>query len=113
MLVCPRGQGRTKLLAIVKDPASIARYLCGAGEATEAPHRSPKRGPPYWRSRVLRRLALGDEDAGGGEGGVVRRSPLELLTLRPSNRATSFWPRSSITSSVAAQPVGGLEWRYG
>jgi hypothetical protein len=26
------------------------------------PRRSPGRGPPYWRSRVLRRQALGEED---------------------------------------------------
>ena len=68
VFACPRCQGRMKLLAIVKDPTSIARYLPKAGEPTEAPHRSPKRGPPYWKSRVLRRLALGDEDAGEGHG---------------------------------------------
>ncbi len=28
--------------------------------------RSPGRGPPYWKSRVLRRQALGDEDDGQG-----------------------------------------------
>jgi hypothetical protein len=68
VLACPRCQGRMKLLGIVKDPASIARYLPTAGEPTEAPHRSPKRAPPYWKSRVLRRLALGDEDGGEGHG---------------------------------------------
>jgi hypothetical protein len=57
-----------KLLAIVKDPASIARYLSTAGEPSEVPRRSPKRGPPYWKSRVLRRLALGEEDAGERHG---------------------------------------------
>jgi hypothetical protein len=67
VFACPRCQGRMKLLAIVKDPASIARYL-PTGEPTEAPHRSPKRGPPYWKSRVIRPLALGDEDAGEGRG---------------------------------------------
>jgi len=35
-----------------------------AGEPTEVPLRSPKRGPPYWQSRVLRRQVLGDEDGG-------------------------------------------------
>ena len=30
------------------------------GEATEVPRRSPSRGPPYWKSRVLRRQAHGD-----------------------------------------------------
>jgi hypothetical protein len=59
IFACPRGQGRMEQLAIVKDPVSIARYLSTAGEPTEAPRRSPKRGPPYWKSRVLRRLALG------------------------------------------------------
>jgi hypothetical protein len=36
-----------KLLALVKDPKSIARYLAAAGEAAEVPQRSPGRGPPY------------------------------------------------------------------
>jgi hypothetical protein len=47
---------------MVTDPASIARYLATVGEATELPRRSPSRGPPYWKSRVLRRKTLGDED---------------------------------------------------
>lgn len=51
-----------KLIAMVKDPASIAPYLAAVGEATEVPRRSDNRGPPYWKSRVLRRLATGDED---------------------------------------------------
>jgi hypothetical protein len=62
VLACPKCQGRMKLLAMVKDPASIARYLAAVGEATEAPRRSENRGPPYWKSRVLRRLATGEED---------------------------------------------------
>ena len=59
-----------KLLAMVKDPASIARYLAAEGEPTEVPRHSPNRGPPYWKSRVLRRQALVDEDAcaGGASG---------------------------------------------
>jgi hypothetical protein len=32
----------------------------------EVPRRSPGRGPPYWKSRVLRRQALGDEDDAQG-----------------------------------------------
>jgi hypothetical protein len=47
---------------MVTDPASIARYLAAVSEATEVPRRSRSRGPPYWKSRVLRRQALGDED---------------------------------------------------
>jgi hypothetical protein len=69
VLACPKCQGRMKLLAMVKDPASIARYLAAVGEATEVPRRSPNRGPPYWKSRVLRRQATGDED-GCHSGGV-------------------------------------------
>ena len=62
VLACPRCQARMKLLAMVTDPASIARYLAAVGEATEVPRRSPSRGPPYWKSRVLRRQVLGDEE---------------------------------------------------
>jgi hypothetical protein len=56
---CPSCQGRMKLLGLVKGPASIARYLATVGEATEVPQRSPGRGPPYWKSRVLRRQLVG------------------------------------------------------
>jgi len=66
VLACPNCQGRMKLLAIVKDPTSIARYLAATGEPTDVPRRSPGRGPPYWKSRVLRRQLLGEEDEGGG-----------------------------------------------
>jgi hypothetical protein len=54
-----------KLLALVKGPASISRYLAATGEATEVPQRSPGRGPPYW-SRVLRLEVLGEEDEDRG-----------------------------------------------
>ena len=58
-----------KLLALVKSPASTSRYLAAAGEGTEVRRRSPGRGPPYWKSRVLRRRALGEEeDEGVGHG---------------------------------------------
>ena len=60
-------QGRMRLLAILKDPEGIARYLAAEGEPTEAPRHSPKRSPPYGKSRVLRRQAR-EEDAGGGDG---------------------------------------------
>jgi len=45
---------------------NVARYLAAVGEATEVPPRSPGRGPPYWKSRVLRRQTLGEEDDGLG-----------------------------------------------
>ena len=57
-----------KLLAVVKKPAGIARYLAAAGELTDVPRRAPGRGPPYWKSQVLRRQALGRVgDDGRGE----------------------------------------------
>ncbi len=67
VLCCPRCQGRMRLIALIEDPASIARYLAGTGELTELPPRSRGRGPPYWKSRVLRRRALGEQHGGGGE----------------------------------------------
>jgi len=72
VLACPSCRGRMRLIALVRNPAGIARYLAAAGEPTEAPRRSPDRGPPYWKSQILRRQVLGDEgDVGdlgwGGE----------------------------------------------
>ena len=64
VLTCPSCQGRMRLLAVVKNPVSIARYLAAAGEPTDVPGRSPPRAPPYW-SQVLRRQAPGDEGDGG------------------------------------------------
>ena len=57
-----------RLLAVIKEPASVARYLAGVGDATEVPRRSPGRGPPYWKSRVLHRHVLGDEEVCGSHG---------------------------------------------
>jgi len=57
-----------RLLAVVKNPVSIARYLAAAGELTDVPSRAPGRGPPYWKSRVLRLQALGDDGDGGAHG---------------------------------------------
>jgi len=46
---------------VIKEPASIARYLAGVGETAEVPRRSRSRGPPYWKSLILRRQVVGDE----------------------------------------------------
>jgi hypothetical protein len=62
-LACPACQGRMKLVAIVRNPPSIARYLARIREPTELPARSPDRGPPYWKSTILRRKALAHDDA--------------------------------------------------
>ena len=53
-----------RLLAVVKNLASMARYLTAAGERTEEPRRSPPRAPPYWKSQALRRQALCDQGHG-------------------------------------------------
>jgi hypothetical protein len=63
VLTCPCCSGRMKLLALVTDPTSVARYLRGIGEPTDVPKRTPARGPPYWASRVLRRGAASVEAA--------------------------------------------------
>ena len=60
---CPACKGRIRLVALIRNPANIARYLAGIGEPTELPARSPDRGPPYWASTILRRKALGYDDA--------------------------------------------------
>ena len=62
MLACPRCHGRMRLLALVQERENITRFLAALGEATEVPRRSPGRGPPFWKSRVLRRVC-GEDDA--------------------------------------------------
>ena len=57
VLQCMRCNGRMKLVALLTEPRSIARYLEKLGEATEPPSRTPSRGPPHWISTVLRQRA--------------------------------------------------------
>jgi hypothetical protein len=52
---CAHCGGRMKIIALVRDPDSIARYLRYLGEPTEPPPRSPARAPPYWRAPPSRR----------------------------------------------------------
>ena len=61
VLSCPACGGRMRLVALVTDPNSTRRFLRGIGEKAEPPVREPARGPPYWKSRVLRRAARDDE----------------------------------------------------
>jgi hypothetical protein len=51
-----------RLVAVIKDPPSVARYLARIGERMELLARSPNRGSPYWKSIVLRRRALGYDE---------------------------------------------------
>jgi len=60
VLRCLKCGSRMKLLTMVTAPKSIARYLRAIGEPTDTPGRPPSRGPPYWKSTVLRRKALHD-----------------------------------------------------
>ena len=60
VLDCPKCQGRMRLLAMVTERASIRRFLAKRGELVDVPERSPSRGPPYWKSVVMRRKATGD-----------------------------------------------------
>ena len=50
VLECPTCKGRMKLIALVTDSKSVARYLAKIGELTDVPDRSPSRGPPYWKT---------------------------------------------------------------
>jgi hypothetical protein len=60
VLECPKCKGRMKLIAMLTERESVERYLSNIGELTCVPERAPSRGPPYWKSVVLRRKALGD-----------------------------------------------------
>jgi len=64
-LECPKCHGRMQLIALLRGRESIVGYLRAIGEATEVPARSPKRGPPYWKSHPLCRQARGRPPAGG------------------------------------------------
>jgi hypothetical protein len=60
VLACPACGGRMKLVAMLTEPKSVSRFLHALDEPTDVPVRSPSRGPPYWKSTVLRRRALGE-----------------------------------------------------
>ena len=55
-----------RLVAVTKEPANIARHLAAVGETTEVPRRPPSCGPSYWKSQVLRRRVLGDDEGSCG-----------------------------------------------
>jgi hypothetical protein len=46
VLECPRCKGRRKLVALVTEPRSIARFLTALGEPKAVPGRSPSLAPP-------------------------------------------------------------------
>ena len=57
VLACPRCEGRMRLLVMITEPRTIACFLRALGEPPDVPPRAPARGPPYWKSQVLRRSA--------------------------------------------------------
>jgi hypothetical protein len=59
VLECSKCKGRMKLVAVLTEPKSVFGYLASLGESTDVPTRSPSRGPPYWKSKVLRQKAMG------------------------------------------------------
>lgn len=52
---CPRCGDRMRLLAVITDLRSAARFLRHRGEPTEPPARAPPRDPPYFKTFVVRR----------------------------------------------------------
>jgi putative transposase len=58
--VCPSCGGHMKLVALVKDNDSVARFLRNLGEPTDVPPRAAARAPPFYKSAVIRRLTSGD-----------------------------------------------------
>jgi hypothetical protein len=52
---CGKCGGRMKLRALVITSASIQRYLSWLGEPTEPPALAPARGPPFFKSRAIRK----------------------------------------------------------
>jgi len=92
VLACPRCEGRMRLLAMVTEPKSVARYLRSLGEPTEAPARAPARGPPFWKSPVLRRAATTPPS-----NALPRRSVSAAVRPRAGRTPTAAsvppWPR--------------------
>jgi len=52
---CEKCGARMRLRALITAAESIERFLRRIGEPTDPPPLSPARGPPFFKSRVLRR----------------------------------------------------------
>ena len=57
---CTSCGARMKLVALVQEKESLARFMKMLGEPIDAPPRAPARDPPYYRSAVVRRLLAGN-----------------------------------------------------
>ncbi|MEP7053214.1 MAG: hypothetical protein ABJB12_22815 [Pseudomonadota bacterium] len=58
-----RYRGRMRLLAVITDLASTARFLRHRGEPNEPPMRAPARDPPYWQSKMVRRHGQSEQSS--------------------------------------------------
>src|SRR6185436_5545190 len=95
VLECPTCKGRMKLVAMVTEPRSIVRFLSSLGEPTDVPARSPNRGPPYWKSTVLRRKALGDAAQPQEHPGPNQRQRATCARGTPTRPLARSAPRST------------------
>jgi hypothetical protein len=67
-VLAPASPWRSRLAPPSSQAAAASDEPDRPAHAAEVPRRSPGRGPPYWKSRVLRLKVLGDEDEGAGRG---------------------------------------------
>ena len=82
------------------------------GELTEVPSRAPGRGPPYWKSQVLRRQALGDEGqreaSPKGDDGDHDRGGEAAYQADGKPRIPPRWRSLAHSGGLARpQPLGG------
>jgi hypothetical protein len=64
-----------RLLAIIAEPQSAARFLRHRGEPTEPPARARSRDPPYFKSLVVRRHPGGETAPQRAVGGALSYRP--------------------------------------
>ena len=64
-----RGGKGTVTCKAARLAASESLRGCDAASLVRMPGDVSSRGPPYWKSRVLRRQVLGDEEGCGSKGG--------------------------------------------
>ncbi|WP_437624030.1 transposase [Sorangium sp. So ce1151] len=120
VLECPTCKGRMKRVAMVTEPRNIARFLSALGEPTDVPARSPNRGPPYWKSTVLRRKALGDAaerlatrlpgQTNARTDTCAHGTPMRPVARSAPPRTTLFRPRTEPSRRSRLHPSGLLRY---
>jgi hypothetical protein len=76
---CERCGPRMRLPALVTAAASIERFLRHIGEPTEPPPLTPARGPPFFKSHVVRRQFGGPQPDGASRRCSVPESQARTL----------------------------------